>query len=95
MTDSFPVPPVGRALLQPHRDRSLSPGHPLLLCLGHFPARQGQGGICLLEDLDRLQLHLALCRSNGEQLGQTSLALNFLVEILDPVRVGDLPQQVQ
>ena len=57
--------------------------------------RQGEGGVCVLEDLDWVQLHLALCRSNGEQLGQTSLPLNLLLEILDPVRVGDLPQQVQ
>ena len=57
--------------------------------------RQGEGGVCVLEDLDWVQLHLALCRSNGKQLDLKSLLVDFLLEILDSVRVGDLPQQVQ
>ena len=62
---TLPVSPMGGALFQPHRDGDLSARHPLVLRLRHLPAGRRQGGVRVLEEMDRRQLHLALYRSDG------------------------------
>ena len=57
---------MGRALFQPHRDGDISAGHPIILRVRHLPARRRQGRVCLLEELDWRQFHLALHWSNGK-----------------------------
>ena len=92
-----PVSPMGRAVFQPHRDGDIPAGHPLLLRLRHLPAGRRQGGVCVLEEMDWCQLHLALHWSHGKL--QTLIRFSFITrnsaEILDLVRPGHLPQQVQ
>ena len=94
---NLPVSPMGWALFQPHRDGDLSPGHPLILRVRHLPAWRRQGGVCFLEEMDRRQLHLALHWSHGKLT--TLIGFSFIIrnsaEILDLVRPGHLPQQVQ
>ena len=57
---------MGRAVFQPHRDGDLSAGHPLLLRVRHLPAGRRQCGVCVLEEMDWRQLHLALHWSHGK-----------------------------
>ena len=92
---TLPVSPMGRALFQPHRDGDLSARHPLVLRLRHLAAGRRQGGVRVLEEMDRRQLHLALYRSDGRIILQLQFYKENSAEILDSVRPGDLPQQVQ
>ena len=66
--------PMGRAVFQPHRDGDLSAGHPLLLRVRHLPAGRRQGGVCVLEEMDWRQLHLALHWSHGKLPTLTSFS---------------------
>ena len=89
---------MGRAVFQPHRDGDLSAGYPLLLRVRHLPAGRRQRGVCVLEEMDWRQLHLALHWSHGKLptlKKSTYIKKTLSAEILDLVRPGHLPQQVQ